>query len=39
MQTGLTDRFPVRFDLIFIEGDSMTVHHVREAFTENTWSG
>ena len=29
----------VRFDVIFIQGETMEVHHVREAFTESTWSG
>ena len=39
MQTGRDDRVSVRYDLIFLKGDSMEVHHVRDAFTESTWSG
>ena len=39
MRGGLTDRYDVRFDLIFVKGDSMEVQHVQEAFTESTWSG
>jgi len=39
MRMGLTDRYDVRFDLIFVKGDSMEVQHVQEAFTESTWSG
>lgn len=38
-RAGLYDRVSVRYDLIFVKGDSMEVHHVREAFTESTWSG
>lgn len=39
MRVGLTDRVSVRYDLLFVKGDSMEVHHVRDAFTESTWSG
>ncbi len=39
VQTGRDDRVSVRYDLIFLKGDSMEVHHVRDAFTESTWSG
>lgn len=36
VRKGLVDSMSVRYDLIFVDGDSLTVQHVRDAFTEST---
>lgn len=36
MREGLSGRTNVRYDVIFMKGDSMEVHHVQDAFTEST---